>query len=119
MRDRGDLDEEFRPDQVGADAIPRRRILREIFAVDLVSTSADQASTSASGGDSSMTASSAMIRICVRVSVSTKAQMLLANSIYAYCSAGIAGTNRRDRAFNRQEALCPAPQSLDWSAPHF
>jgi hypothetical protein len=39
MRDRGDLDEEFRPDQVGADAIPRRRILREIFAVDLVSTS--------------------------------------------------------------------------------
>jgi hypothetical protein len=27
--------------------------------------------------------------------------------------AGITGTNRRDRAFNRQEPLCPAPQSLD------
>jgi len=37
--------------------------------------------------------------------------MLLANSLYAYCSAGIAGTNRRDRAFNRQEALWPAPLS--------
>jgi cytochrome c len=24
--------------------------------------------------------------------------------------AGITGTNRRDRAFNREEALCPAPQ---------
>jgi hypothetical protein len=33
--------------------------------------------------------------------------------------AGMTGTNRRDRAFNRQEALCPAPRSLDWSAPHF
>jgi Bacterial regulatory helix-turn-helix protein, lysR family len=27
--------------------------------------------------------------------------------------AGITGTNHRDREFNRQEALCPAPQSLD------
>jgi cytochrome c len=41
--------------------------------------------------------------------------MLLANSLYAYCGAEIAATNRRDRAFNRQEALCSAPQSLDWS----
>jgi hypothetical protein len=32
--------------------------------------------------------------------------------------AGITGTNRCDRAFNRQEHLCPAPQSRDWSAPH-
>jgi cytochrome c len=32
--------------------------------------------------------------------------------------AGITGTNRCDRAFNRQEHLCPAPQSWDWSAPH-
>jgi hypothetical protein len=33
--------------------------------------------------------------------------------------ARITGTNRRDRAFSREEGLCPAPQSLDWSAPHF
>ena len=32
--------------------------------------------------------------------------------------AGITGTNRCDCAFNRQEHLCPAPQSRDWSAPH-
>src|SRR5215469_3100901 len=32
--------------------------------------------------------------------------------------AGITGTNRCDRAFNRQEHLCPASQSRDWSAPH-
>jgi bifunctional non-homologous end joining protein LigD len=28
------------------------------------------------------------------------------------------GTNRRDRAFNREKALCPAPQALDWSASY-
>src|SRR6266540_4493541 len=32
--------------------------------------------------------------------------------------AGITGTNGRDRAFNREKALCPAPQALDWSASY-
>src|SRR6516162_7944547 len=36
MRDRGDLDQEFRPHEVGADAVAGRRILREIFSVDFV-----------------------------------------------------------------------------------
>jgi hypothetical protein len=36
MCDRGDLDQEFRPHEVGADAVAGRRMLREIFPVNLV-----------------------------------------------------------------------------------
>ena len=36
MRSGSDLDEEIRPHQVGADAVARRRVLREVLLVDLV-----------------------------------------------------------------------------------